>query len=120
MRATSSAGNLSARAGPRTGGLATAIAVLALLQILISIGVIHRYIVPLPSQILAALPRIIAEKNVLHRFAQTMQELFWASLLLAVTGIALGALLYRFRLLRAACETWVAAFAAAPIVLMYT
>jgi len=48
-----------------------------------------------------------------------MEELLWASLLLALTGIALGALLYRFRLLRAACETWVAALAAAPIVLMY-
>ena len=32
---------------------------------------------------------------------------------------AWGALLYRFRLLRLACETWVAALAAAPIVLMY-
>jgi NitT/TauT family transport system permease protein len=43
----------------------------------------------------------------------------WASLLLAGAGVALGALLYRFRLLRLACETWVGALAAAPIVLMY-
>jgi NitT/TauT family transport system permease protein len=43
----------------------------------------------------------------------------WASLLLSVVGVALGALLYRFRTLRLACETWVAALAAAPIVLMY-
>ena len=92
---------------------------IVVIEILIRIGVINRFIVPLPSQILGALPRIVAEENVLHRFAQTMQELLWASVLLAVTGIALGALLYRFRLLRAACETWVAALAAAPIVLMY-
>jgi len=108
-----------ARPGPRTVGLATAIGVIVLIEILIRIGIINRFIVPLPSQIVGALPRIIAEENVLHRFAQTMEELLWASLLLALTGIALGALLYRFRLLRAACETWVAALAAAPIVLMY-
>jgi ABC-type nitrate/sulfonate/bicarbonate transport system permease component len=104
---------------PRTVGVITTLAVIALVELLIRVGAINRYIVPLPSQIVAALPRIVAEENVLHRFAQTMQELLWASLLLALTGIALGALLYRFRLLRAACETWVAAFAAAPIVLMY-
>ena len=45
--------------------------------------------------------------------------MLWASLLLAVVGIALGALLYRFRSLRLAFETWVGALAAAPIVLMY-
>ena len=122
MRRMSASGRidaLSARLGPRTVGLTSAIAVIALIELLIRIGIINRFIVPLPSQIVGALPRIIAEENVLHRFAQTMQELFWASLLLTVTGIALGALLYRFRLLRAACETWVAALAAAPIVLMY-
>ena len=59
-----------------------------------------------------------AEENVLHRFWQTTQEVLWASLLLAVVGIALGALLYRFRILRLACETWVGALAAAPIVLL--
>lgn len=103
----------------RTLGLATTLGVIALIEVLIRAGVVNRYIVPLPSQILAALPRVVTEENVLHRFAQTMQELLWASALLAVTGIALGALFYRFRLLRAACETWVAALAAAPIVLMY-
>jgi len=103
----------------RTVGLTTTLVVIALIEVLIRTGLINRYIVPLPSQIIAAIPRIIAEENVLHRFAQTTQELLWASLLVAVTGITLGALLYRFRLLRAACETWVAALAAAPIVLMY-
>lgn len=115
----SRASALSTRLGARAVGVTTTLAVIALIEILIRSGAINRYIVPLPSQILAALPRIVAEENVLHRFAQTMQELLWASLLLAVTGIALGTLLYRFRLLRAACETWVAALAAAPIVLMY-
>ena len=107
------------RNGARLAGATTLVAAIALIEILIRAGAINRFIVPLPSQILAAIPRIVVEENVLHRFWQTMQEVLWASLLLAVVGIALGALLHRFRLLRLACETWVGALAAAPIVLMY-
>ena len=73
----------------------------------------------MPSQILAAIPRIIGEEHVVERFWQTTQEVAWAAAMLVVLGVGLGALLYRFRLLRAACETWVGALAAAPIVLMY-
>ena len=107
------------RNGARFVGAATLVAAIALIELMIRAGAINRFIVPLPSQILAAIPRIVVEENVLHRFWQTTQEVLWASLLLAVVGIALGALLHRFRLLRLACETWVGALAAAPIVLMY-
>ena len=107
------------RGGARVLGAVTVLALIAGVEVLIRTGFINRFIVPLPSQILAAIPRIIVEENVLHRFWQTAQEILWASLLLAAVGIALGALLHRFRVLRLACETWVAALAAAPIVLMY-
>jgi ABC-type nitrate/sulfonate/bicarbonate transport system permease component len=39
--------------------------------------------------------------------------------MIAVVGIAIGILLYRITLLRQATETWVAALASAPTVLMY-
>ncbi len=55
----------------------------------------------------------------LPRFWQTTREVLFASVLLASVGIAAGAVLFRFRLLRQACLTWVGALAAAPIVLMY-
>jgi NitT/TauT family transport system permease protein len=110
---------LTSRTGAATFGVATALAAVALVELLIRAGVINRFIVPLPSQILGAIPRIILEENVLHRFWQTTQEIIWASLLLALVGIGIGALLHRYRILRAACETWVAALASAPIVLMY-
>ncbi len=84
---------------------------IALVEGLIRAGVINRFVVPLPSQVLAAIPRIVAEEHVLHRFWQTTQEALWASLLLIVVGVSLGMLLFRFRLLRSACETWVAALA---------
>ncbi|TMH03996.1 MAG: ABC transporter permease subunit [Betaproteobacteria bacterium] len=97
----------------------TVLAAVALVELAIRGGAINRFIVPLPSEILLAIPRIIVDENVLHRFWQTTQEILWASLLLAVVGIPLGLLLYRVRILRLACETWVAALAAAPIVLTY-
>jgi len=104
---------------PAAVGIASTLAAIVAIELLIRAKLINPFIVPLPSQILAAIPRIVSEENVLHRFSQTAQEVAWASLLLVVFGVGLGALFYRVRLLRAACETWVAALAAAPIVLMY-
>ena len=109
----------ASRGGARIFGAISALAVIAVIELLIRAGVVNRFIVPLPSEIIAAIPRIVVDENVMHRFWQTAQEVLWASLLLAGFGISLGALLYRFRLLRLACETWVGALAAAPIVLMY-
>ncbi|HKU87852.1 MAG TPA: ABC transporter permease subunit [Casimicrobiaceae bacterium] len=100
-------------------GVGTVIGAFAAVEGLIRAGVINRFVVPLPSQVLAAIPRIVAEESVPHRFWQTTQEALAASVLLVVVGIALGMLMFRFRLLRSACETWVAALASAPIVLMY-
>jgi len=105
--------------GARIFGVAVTLAVIGVVEALLVSEVINPFIVPLPSQVVLAIPRIVAEENVVHRFWQTTQEVLAASALLVVVGIAAGALLYRFRTLRLACETWVGALAAAPIVLMY-
>jgi NitT/TauT family transport system permease protein len=107
------------RTAPRVVGALTVLTAIALVELAIRVGVVNRFIVPLPSEILLAIPRIVVEENVVHRFWQTTQEVLWASLMLAAIGIPLGVLLYRVRILRLACETWVAALAAAPIVLTY-
>ena len=109
----------STRAGARLAGVATVLIVIAVVELPTRAGAINRFIVPLPTEILAAIPRIVVEENVLHRFWQTTQEIIGASVLLAAVGIPLGVVLHRVRTLRLACETWVAALAAAPIVLMY-
>ena len=100
-------------------GLATVAAAIALVQALIAAGHINRFIVPLPTQIAASFGRVIVEENVLGRFLLTAGEALAAGVLLTVVGVSVGVLLHRFRLLRLACETWVAALASAPIVLMY-
>jgi energy-coupling factor transporter ATP-binding protein EcfA2 len=109
---------LPAYAAPALG-VATLVAVFALLEVLIRAGAINRFVVPLPSQVIAAIPRIVVEEDIPHRFWQTTQEALWASVMLVVAGVGVGMLMFRFRPLRSACETWVAALASAPVVLMY-
>lgn len=104
---------------PAALGLASFAAFIALVELLIRVGVINRFIVPMPSDILAAFPRIIVEEHVLQRFLLTAGEAFSASILVIIFGVAGGVLLNRYHLLRLATETWVAAVAAAPLVLAY-
>ena len=100
-------------------GFGSFAAVILLVELFIRVGFINRFIVPMPSEIFKAFPRIVAEEEVLSRFRDTAMEAFSASILVSVVGVTGGVLLYQFRLLRAATETWVAAVAAAPLVLIY-
>jgi NitT/TauT family transport system permease protein len=100
------------------GAVALVLAV-ALIELLIRVGVINRFIVPLPSQIAMSFERIVVEEDVPARFWLTLREAFWATILLVVFGVGIGALLHRVHTLRLATETWVAAMASAPTVLMY-
>ena len=104
---------------PAALGTGSLIAFVALVELLIRVGLINRFIVPMPSDIIAAFPRVIVEEHVLSRFLLTAAEAFSASILVTVFGVAGGVMLYRYQLLRRATETWVAAIAAAPLVLMY-
>jgi ABC-type nitrate/sulfonate/bicarbonate transport system permease component len=88
-------------------------------EILIRAGVLNQFIVPMPSQIAASFERVIVEEHLLDRFYLTFKECFAAAVLITVVGISVGTLLHRFDLLRRATETWVAAAASAPTVLMY-
>ena len=104
---------------PLALGLGTFVGLILLIEVLIRVGVVNRFIVPMPSQIAGAFERVILEEEIPHRFLVTAREALWATLLLAVFGIGIGVLLYRVKLLRDATETWVAAMASAPTVLMY-
>jgi NitT/TauT family transport system permease protein len=104
---------------PTLVGLATFILLILLIEILIRLGAINRFIVPLPSQIVGAFERVIVEEDILHRFLMTAGECLAATVLLTTVGVSIGLLLHRVRLLRLATETWIAAMASAPLVLMY-
>jgi NitT/TauT family transport system permease protein len=108
-----------ARYLPPAIGLISIVLFIVFVEALIRLGVVNRFIVPLPSDIIAAFPRVIVEEDVLQRFLLTAGEAFSASVLVTIFGVAGGVLLYRYHTLRLATETWVAAVAAAPLVLMY-
>jgi ABC-type nitrate/sulfonate/bicarbonate transport system permease component len=107
------------RAAPAALGLGTLMIAVLAVEVLIRAGVINRFIVPLPSQVALAFGRVITEEDLGERFRLTFLEAFTAGVMITVVGVALGILLYRVNLLRRATETWVAALASAPTVLMY-
>ena len=104
---------------PQALGFATLIGALLLAEMLIRLGVISRYIMPPPSEIVGAFYRVIVEEHVFRRFLLTAGECLTAGIMITVVGVAGGVLMHRYRLLQQACETWVAALAAAPVALMY-
>jgi len=108
-------GNLAAKAV----GFAGLAALLLVAEILIRKGVISRFIVPPPSEIIGSFYRIVTEEHVAGRFLLTAAECLTAGAMITVFGIAGGVLMHRFKLLQQACETWVAAMASAPVVLCY-
>jgi NitT/TauT family transport system permease protein len=104
---------------PAVVGVASLVLSFVVIELLIDIGVINRFIVPPPSEIIASFYRVIVEEHVFSRFLLTLTECLTAGVMLTVFGIAGGVVMHRFKLLQRACETWVAAMASAPIVLCY-
>jgi ABC-type nitrate/sulfonate/bicarbonate transport system permease component len=69
---------------PAALGIGSFVAFIALVELLIRVGMINRFIVPMPSDIIAAFPRVIVEEHVLQRFLLTAGEAFAASILVAI------------------------------------
>ena len=84
-----------------------------------AIGWIDPFTVPPPSDILASLPQLVMDEDLGRRFASTFLEAFAAAFLAIAAGVPLGLLLHRSPLASRAFEPWVAAIAAAPLVLLY-
>ncbi len=104
---------------PAATGIGALVAFFATMEVLVQSGMVNRFIVPPPSEIFGSFGRVIVEEHVFGRFLQTLTECLTAGVMLTVFGVAGGVLMHRFKLLQQACETWVAALASAPIVLMY-
>jgi NitT/TauT family transport system permease protein len=104
---------------PTAVGVSSIVVILAIVELLIRVGLINRFIVPLPSEVIASFGRVIFEENILRRFLLTAWECLASGILLTVFGVAIGVLIHHVKLFRLACETWVAALASAPLVLAY-
>jgi NitT/TauT family transport system permease protein len=100
-------------------GLGSFIAFVLIVEAFIRVGLLNRFIIPLPSEIVASFGRLFLEEHIVYRFFFTAGECLTAGTMVTVCGVAIGVLMQRFALLQRACETWVAAFASAPLVLTY-
>jgi ABC-type nitrate/sulfonate/bicarbonate transport system permease component len=104
---------------PPMFGVLCLIVVAIAFELLLRADILNRYIIPLPTEVLASFSRLAAEENILVRFVVTGGEALAAIVGVAIVGGAAGVLLYKSPMLRRATETWVAAFAAAPLILAY-
>jgi NitT/TauT family transport system permease protein len=100
-------------------GVACLAGLAALLELAIRTDLVSAYTIPPPSDVLAALPRLVTEEGVVARFLVTAAETLAAGTLALLVGMPVGLALHRSPRLRAAFEPWVAALAAAPLVLAY-
>ncbi len=114
-----SASLMKSRWFPIAVGASSVFAVFALLELLLKIGLVNRYIVPFPSDVVMALERIIVEENVPARIRETGFEMLCSCVAVILIGVPIGTALYRYRALRRAIVDWVAAMAAAPLVLAF-
>ena len=73
---------------PFVFGVVCLLALVALIEALIRVGLINPFIVPKPTDIVLSFERIIVEENILPRFFLTCGEALAASLMLSVVGIS--------------------------------
>lgn len=109
----------SARILPAAFGLFCLLCGVAIVEGMLRAGLLNRFIVPLPTEVIDSFGRLFGDEQLLARFLTTVQETFYAMAILAVIGVPVGTLLYQVPVLRKATETWISALASAPIVLMY-
>ncbi len=107
------------RIAPILTGLAAILVLFALWEALVDLGVINKLVAPAPLSIIASFPALITEEELLQRFLQTFIEAFIAAGLAVAIGTPLGWWLHAKRWAGRAYESWIASFAAAPLVLLY-
>lgn len=100
-------------------GAASVASIFVGLELLLKLGVVNRFIVPYPSAVVMALERIVIEEGVGERIRETAFEMIVSCLAVIAIGVPAGAAMYRYRALRRALLDWVAAMAAAPLVLAF-
>lgn len=97
-----------------------ALGVLCLIaEAIVSGGLISPLVLARPSDTALAVIELIREEGLIQAFLATFAVTLAAGLTATAIGIPAGFLLYRFRSLGRAYESWLAALFAAPLVLLY-
>jgi NitT/TauT family transport system permease protein len=99
--------------------LIIAIGVVGLLEALCRLGVIDRFAMPPPSEIIWNLGRILATGRMWPAIAKTFANVAAACAAAIVAGVALGTLLHRWSALRETLDPAFAAYYAIPVYAFY-
>jgi ABC-type nitrate/sulfonate/bicarbonate transport system permease component len=104
---------------PALIGIITLAILLAIWQAAVALGLVSPLVAPAPSDIAASFPQLITDEDLIQRFLQTFAEALISAALAVIVGTAIGWWLHAKRWAGLAFESWVASFAAAPLVLLY-
>ena len=104
---------------PFVSGLGALAVVVAILEVLASIGWMPRLTAPAPSSVAIAAWKLILEEGLLTALTATLLTTLCAIAGAIVVGFPLGYLLYRRMAFGLAYRNWLAALFAAPTVLLY-
>jgi NitT/TauT family transport system permease protein len=103
---------------PALAGLAALAFLLAIWQGLVVLGFVSPLVAPAPTDIAASFPTLITDEGLIQRFLQTFAEALVSAGLAVIVGTVIGWWLHAKRWAGLAFESWVASFAAAPLVLL--
>ncbi len=113
------AGFFIRRWAPALAGLAAVVVLLALWQAAVAFGLVSNLVAPAPMTVGASFPQLIEDEGLFARFLQTFAEAFAAAGFAVLVGTPFGWWLHSKSWAGRAYESWVATFAAAPLVLLY-
>jgi ABC-type nitrate/sulfonate/bicarbonate transport system permease component len=94
-------------------------ALLGLWEAASAAGLVSRFIAPPPSEVIPAIADLFTDNELASRFLRTFGEVFAAAGIGAVAGMLIGWWLHRDRSAGQAYTDWIAATAAAPLVLLF-
>jgi NitT/TauT family transport system permease protein len=108
-------------AGPRPRLIAAGIVVggLSLVELVVRAGLVDSFLLPPPSTVLASLPRLVAEEDLVQRLARTAGEVLGGAAAAVLAGGLAGWSMHRWPLLRRAFMGCAIGLAATPLILLY-
>lgn len=103
------------------GGLSLLFGVVlfTLMQGMSALGWVSPFLVPPPSDMLAAIPALYRNEGLVAKFLVTLGTVFVATLAAALVGIPFGWFMHRRPAFGIAYEPWLGAAFSAPLVLLY-
>lgn len=104
---------------PTLVGLAGVAALTVLLEVLIRAGLISPFLIAPPSEIGPELISLWHEERLVEALLMTFGSTLASTGIGIIAGVPAGYLLYRFKVLAAAYEGWIAGMFSAPLILLY-